>query len=198
MQRVVMRSPFKSHSNIQKFFISLSLVFIFVIVDLHLFARKASEVERYDALSARLSNMRASTAKLEYMLDMLIVAKRFEPSTIKTISDDVASLNKDMTDLKQDPTYRPLLVGNTLVSEGVSSMVDDLENVRVETGRLNDTISQDEMMLIHNAVDIHTVLIIEKADRLMGVISESRHAISTRRGAWRWRAWPGSSCLHCS
>lgn len=172
-----MKLPFTGLSNIQKFFIYLSLVFIFALGDLHLFTRKAAKVELYDDLASRISTVRVSIIKLEYMLDMLVVARRFESTSIELIKGDVDELDGNITGIVGDEKYRPLLDSNTLVAEGLNSIGEDWHNIKIEIGRLNDALDQDAIMLLHNAVDIHTVLVIEKADRLLSAISESRQTI---------------------
>ncbi len=172
-----MRLPFTGLSNIQKFFISLALVFAAAIIDLHLFTRKSTQVELYDGLTSSVSNLRVSISKLEYLLDMFVVARRFESSTIDLIKEDVEKLDSEITGVLGDPRFLAVIKGNAQLSDGLNSITDDWHNIKTEVGRLNEAINQDEAMLIHNAVDIHTVLVIEKADRLLGSISESRQAI---------------------
>lgn len=169
-----MRSPFKALSSFQKFFITLSVIFIVAIIDYQSFLEKSRKVELYDELHSRISAARVSTTKLEYLLDMFVVARRFEGDTIEIIKGDVAVLNENITELVDNPEYRSAWKSDAILSEGVQSIADDWVTIKAEIKRLNDAMSQDEVMLIHNAVDMNTVLVTEKAERLLNAISDRR------------------------
>lgn len=172
-----MRSPFKALSSFQKFFITLSVIFIVAIIDYQSFLEKSRKVELYDELHSRISAARVSTTKLEYLLDMFVVARRFEGDTIEIIKGDVAALNENITELVENPVYRSAWKSDAILSEGVQSIADDWVTIKAEIKRLNDAMSQDEVMLIHNAVDMNTVLVTEKAERLLNAISDRRRAV---------------------
>lgn len=172
-----MKLRFKGLSNIQKIILFIVVVFIVSIAVLQLFIKKSEEVVLYDDMTTRVSAMRASISKLEYLLDMFVVARRFESTTMDLIKKDVKKLDDNFTNLFSDSKYMPLLSIDTPLSENLVSMGEDWQHIDLELSRLNAALNQDEIMLIHNAVDTHTVLIIENTDRLLSVISESRQEV---------------------
>ena len=172
-----MKLPFTGLSSIQKILIFLFLVIMAAFADLHMFTSKSDRVEIYDDMTGHISGMRASISKLEYLLDMFVVARRFESTTIELIKGDVDELDDNVSGLLADSKFFELLDDNAPLSEGFHSITEDWQNIKGEISRRNDALNQDEIMLIHNAVDIHTVLVIEKTDRLLSVISDSRQTV---------------------
>ncbi|OGQ03043.1 MAG: hypothetical protein A2W38_04280 [Deltaproteobacteria bacterium RBG_19FT_COMBO_58_16] len=172
-----MKLSFAGLSSIQKLLIFLLLVFMAAFADLYVFSSKSGQVELYDEVTGRISDMRASITKLEYLLDMFVVARRFESTTIELIKGDVDELDDNVSGLLADSRFLKLFEANAPLSEGFDSVAEDWQNIKVEISRLNDALNQDEIMLIHNAVDIHTVLVAEKIDRLLSLISDSRQGV---------------------
>lgn len=172
-----MKLPFTGLSSIQKFFISLSVIFVIVLVDYQSFLGKSRKIELYDDLNYRLSSVRVSIVKLEYILDMFVVARRFEDTTVDLIKNDVEKLDENINGVLAQPRYRELISDNPLLAKDLASMSDDWQTIRTEVKRLNTAMPQDEMILLHNAVDVNTVLVTEKADRLLGIINESRKSV---------------------
>ena len=59
----------------------------------------------------------------------------------------------------------------------LSRLFEDWQIVKSEIGSLSEASSQAEVMLIHNAVDLKTILIQEVSDRLVNTIIESRNEV---------------------
>ncbi|MBI5491446.1 MAG: methyl-accepting chemotaxis protein [Deltaproteobacteria bacterium] len=172
-----MKLPFRGLSNIQKFFITLSVLFVIAIVDYQSFIAKSKRIEVYDDLNFRISAIRVSITKLEYLLDMFAVARRFENTTVELIKGDVDNLDENVNAVLGNPRYAKVLKDDTLLSEGMNSIADDWQTIKNEINRLNNALSQDEIMLIHNAVDMNSVMVTEKSDRLLSIIAESRKGV---------------------
>lgn len=172
-----MKLPCKGLSHIQKLFISLSLIFVIAIIDYQSFLLKSKKIELYDDLNYKLSTIRVSIAKLEYLLDMFVVARRFESTTVELIKGDVEKLDQEVTEVLGNPKYHEVLKTNKPLSQGIESISEDWLTIKSEIKRLNDALSQDELMLIHNAVDMNTLLVTEKTDRFLLLTSESRKEV---------------------
>ncbi|MBI5643899.1 MAG: hypothetical protein HY954_10555, partial [Deltaproteobacteria bacterium] len=172
-----MKLPFRGLSNIQKFLISLSVIFLIAIIDYRSFTSKYKQVEAYDDLNYKISDVRVSITQLEYLLDMFTVSKRFENTSVELIRGDVDKLDHDISMIANNPRYKEVIRGNSLLSESVSSITNDWQTIKGEIRRLNDVLSQDELMLIHNSVDMNSVLIIERAERLISHIAETRRSV---------------------
>lgn len=172
-----MKYPGRGLTNIQKFFIFLTAIFIIAIADYRSFVAKSEKVELYDELDTSISSVRVSMTKLEYLLDMFVVARRFENTTVELIKSDVSKLDENITEALGNPKYNKLLENNTLLSEEIASISDDWQVIKAEIKKLDASMPQDEIMLIHNSVDVNTVLITGKADRLLNIIHESSKGV---------------------
>jgi len=171
-----MKQSYKGLSNIQKFSIFLSLILITAIVDYHSFSRKTTEIELYDDLNYRLNALKVSIVRLDYFLDMFVVAS-FERSSVGMIKTEMKKVDANLSEVLDDPRYRVLFKKNDLLSEGRDSILNDWRTVKSEIMRLDDSLPKDEVMLIHNEVDMNTIIVVEKSDRLLNVIGESRRAL---------------------
>ncbi|MBI5587697.1 MAG: hypothetical protein HY889_04940 [Deltaproteobacteria bacterium] len=161
-------------SNIRKFLISLSIIFVIALVDYISFVSKARQIEMYDDLNFRLSSARVSIAKLEYILDMFVVARRFETTTVDIIKHDIDKLDENINEALNRRQYGRILKNNAKLAEGMASISTDWQTIKTEVKRLSHTLPQEEIMLLHNAVDVNTVLVTEKTDRLLSIVAESR------------------------
>ncbi len=168
-----MKMPYKGLSNIQKFFIFLSIIFAVAILDYRSFSNKTMELELYDDLSYRLNTVKISIMKLDYLLNMFVVTG-FEKSSVDLIKGETEKLDGNMNDVLGDPKYRALFNKNGLLSQGRDSILNDWQSVKNEILRLHDRLPRDELMLIHNEVDMNTILTVEKSDRLLNSIAETR------------------------
>lgn len=169
-----MKRPLKGISLTRKFLLFFVLILALSAADYHLFLGKSRKVEVYDDLISRLSSIRISMTKLEYLLDMFVVARRFEVTTVNLIKSDVETLDLSLNELFSSQKYVGIVKSDNLLSEGLTSIADDWRLIKEEISRLNTANTQDEVMLIHNAVDLHTIIITEKAERLISVTNENR------------------------
>jgi PAS domain-containing protein len=141
------------------------------------FLGKSRRIELYDDLNLSLGDVRVSITKLEYLLDMFVVARRFESAVVDVIKDDVAYIDGRVADMAGNPAYAPLLKGRAELSDGVSSIAGDWQATKAELKRLDGVLSQDEAMLIHVSVDTNTIMIVENSEKLMGVVAEERRLV---------------------
>ena len=120
-----MRSPFKVLSSFQKFFITLSIIFIAAIIVYQAFLDKSRKIELYDEMNSRITSVRLAITKLEYFIDIFTVDRRFEGPTIELIQDEVAALNENMAGLVENPKYAEVWKKDAILSEGVKTIADD-------------------------------------------------------------------------
>lgn len=172
-----MRSPFGRLSILQKFFITLSIIFAIAIVEYQSFLGKSRKVELYDNLHAQISSARVSISKLEYLLDLFVVSWTLEYGTIDAIRGNVAGLSQDLDGLLQDPRYQGVWKEDGILFQSARSIGEDLSTIKTDLKRLNDAMSQEEIILLHNSVDTHTVLVTEKAEMLLSHITQRRQAL---------------------
>ncbi|MFQ5464680.1 MAG: hypothetical protein ACE5EI_01995 [Thermodesulfobacteriota bacterium] len=172
-----MKRTVKGISITGKFLALLVVVLILAAADYRYFVAKSGKVALYDDINKRLGTVRVSITKLEYLMDMFMAAQRFEVTTVNLIEDDVNSLDRAFNDIFSDPRYNRIRTSRGQMAEGLDSMAEDWRLIKDEISRLNTSSDQDEVMLIHNAVDLHTILITEKAERLQGVIGALRSGV---------------------
>lgn len=169
-----MRQPAARLSDIQKFFITLSVVLVAVIFGYRYFLEKSRTVELYDEMHSKIGSVRVSISKLEYLLDMYVVARRFENTTVDIIRGDVRTIDENISGVLEDRGYMRILKDNPPLAEGLHSIGEDWLTIKNEIKRLNAAMSQDELMLTHNAVDMNTIVVTEKTERLLAVIADGR------------------------
>ncbi len=169
-----MRQPAARLSNIHKFFITLSVILIVVIFGYRYFLEKTRKVELYDEMHAQISSIRVSLSKLEYLLDMYVVARRFENTTVDLIKGDVRAIDESISGVIENRAYLRILNNNKPLADGMDSIGEDWLTIKNEIKRLNAAMSQDEIILTHNAVDMNAIVVTEKAERLLTLIAEDR------------------------
>ncbi|MBI5454069.1 MAG: methyl-accepting chemotaxis protein [Deltaproteobacteria bacterium] len=172
-----MKLNFRGLSNKQKLFLSLSVLFAIAFLDYRSFTSRHRQVELYDDLNARISSIRVSITQLEYLLDMFTVARRFENSSVELIRHDVERLDESIGLVVNNPGFKEAVASNAQLEEALGTISEDWQTIKAEITRLNDALSQDEIILVHNAVDVNAVLVIEKTERLMGRIAAERARI---------------------
>lgn len=164
-------------SNLHKIVIAISIIGALALFDYQSFTAKTRKVETYDDLIGHLSSVRVSIDKLEYLIDMVIVAKNIENVTVDVIKNDMERLDKTVTELTGNPKYMEILNNNAILLEGISTIANDWQPIKGEIGRLNPVMDQEEVLLMHSAVDMNSILLSEKANSMVGVIAENRKAV---------------------
>lgn len=172
-----MKRTSNGRQDIRRIIIFLSIIFVVAIIDYRVFLAKSREIVLYDDFNGHLGFVRVSTTKLEYLLDMFVVAGRFEKTTVDIIKDDVDKLDTEISSGLLNTKYEEVLRGNVMLSDGISSIADDWQTIKIEIRRLNSASSPDEVRLIHDAVDMHTVSLIDKSEKLLSVTADGRNRI---------------------
>ncbi|MBI5235551.1 MAG: GAF domain-containing protein [Deltaproteobacteria bacterium] len=164
-------------TGFQKLVILLILISLSAVYEYFILSGKLNKISVYDELSDRLNSVKTRVARLEYLLDMYVVASRFENTTVEMIKDDVSEIDKDINERLSGPGFRKLLAQDAMLYDGISSIADDWRVITGEINRLNSASSKDEVILIHNAVDTNTVLVNERATTLLKVTFDNRNAV---------------------
>lgn len=180
-----MKNFLKAFSIYLKFIVLFVVIVIVAGLDYYAFYERTRKIEVLEALNNRLDTVRVSIIKLEYTLDMFIVARRFEETTVGLIKRDITRLDTDLGEIITNPKYFRVINENIMFSDGLVSIAEDWLMVKHEIGSLHEASTQAEVMLIHNAVDLKTILIQEVADRLLSIIRETKKEVlhDTRTGA---------------
>ncbi len=170
-------------TGFQKLVILLILISLSVVYEYFILSGKLNKILVYDELSDRLNSIKTKITRLEYLLDMYVVASRFENTTVEMIKEDVSELDKDINEKLSNPRFRKLLADDAMLYDGTSAIADEWRVITGEINRLNSASSMDEVILIHNTVDTNTVLVIERATSLLKVTLDNRTAVFSEIGS---------------
>ncbi|TAN63842.1 GAF domain-containing protein, partial [bacterium] len=160
-----------------KIFAAVVFIFIMAVVDYRWFLSYSQKLELYSDLSAEIVAVRMGLAKLEYTLDMFVVTKRFEHTTVSMIRRDIEKLDKSINDVFENRKYDTIIKSDAKLTEGIRTVNTEWQTIKSEILRLNETLGPDELILIHNSVDLNTILINENNDRLISEIDDNTHRV---------------------
>lgn len=173
----VMKKDHKGPSTYPKLIIIILLFSLLVSADYHYFSTRLKKSDLYDELNNHFAAIRTLILKLEYTLDMFIVARRFEDTTVSLIKRDVERLGSTIDLAVNNPRYARLADDNDLLQDGFASIAEDWTTITLEVESLNEDMPQEEVMLIHNEVDVNTILVNETAERLIGVVTAAKKSL---------------------
>jgi len=142
--------------------------------DIWLLHNKTQGVERFDELNHRLSVLTTDIVRLEYVLDISVITKDYEDKRGGAITTDIANINKSFKDLTR-PDYAELFKGEAEFVEVRDSMVADWKAIYSELKRLSKVKTEEELMLIHNVVDMNTFILSESSNRLKEFVQERKN-----------------------
>jgi PAS domain-containing protein len=160
--------------SITKKFVILFLVLAFLaVVDSYMMLSKSRSMVAYNSLYERLVVLKSEVVKLEFLLDIVVVARDFEDSTGSSVEMGLEDIGKIVADF-DDPDYSRLF---DTVPAFVRARADINENVDLlvsRTSRLNSASTAEEVMLIHNDVDDITYDLTEEVNVFLSVLENER------------------------
>ncbi|MEK7678575.1 MAG: hypothetical protein AAB356_00130, partial [Deltaproteobacteria bacterium] len=182
-----MQTSSKAISMNLKILAAAALIFTVIVIDRFFFIHKVTDIELHDEMNTALSDIRVSITKLEFMLDIFVVAGRFETATVGIIREDVSNLDKRINDIAANPKYTVFLQERPPIAEDFASAANDWQIVKGQIGDIKEGMKDDEAMLIHNAVDTKTIIINETVERLSKAVAAERQAVfeETKSLAWK-------------
>jgi PAS domain-containing protein len=169
-----MKKIYKGLSITKKFLIFLFFLFTVIGASSWLFAEKSEEAGAYDDLNSRLNDIKLSMVKLEYTLDMFLVARHFEEEKIELIPSEVRTLDLNMRELESQ-AYTSFSA-NSPIAEGMKFLAEDWRLIKDDFNRLNTALSYDVVLLIHNSIDMNMFLFYEKTEKLLDDVARGRQA----------------------
>lgn len=169
-----MRPKYKGLSSYFKFFVAFTLVTIIVIVDYYSFHNRLKRIELYSALDSSLNSIIRSSISLRHNLDMLVLVRRFEGSAAVLIKKDVGMLDANIAEVTESAGYFDIISKDKLFSEGLVSIAELWYKTRNEIASMNRVSTEQELLLMHNAVGTNAVLINEVSDRLLLLLGKGR------------------------
>lgn len=172
-----MKSPLRGLSIFQKSLIALTIIFAVAAFEYNSFLVKSRKLELYDALQSEVASARASIFRLQHHLEMIVVAWGLESGSIEMLSAGMDHTADSLTAVVADPAYAGILKDEGMIAESVRAVLNDISTIRAELRRLNEAMSREEVILLHNSVDTNTVLAAEKAERLMSHISLRKESV---------------------
>ncbi len=171
----------KTFSTTYKFVllaVFFTVLFVSVIWLLH---KKTQGMEHFDELQHRLSVLTTDIVRLEYVLDISVITKNHEDKSGGAITTDIINIEKSFKDLARDD-YVQLFAGDSReFIEVRDSMIADWEAISLELKRLSEVKTDEELMLIHNIVDMNTFILSESANRLAEFVEERKAIVLSHR-----------------
>ena len=95
--------PITRLTGFQKLAILLTLISLSAVYEYFILSGKLNKILVYDELSDSLSSIKTRVLRLEYLLDMYVVASRFENTTVEMIKDEVSGLDRDINEKLFNP-----------------------------------------------------------------------------------------------
>ncbi len=171
----------KNFSTTYKFVLLAVFFTALFACDIWLLHKKMQGMERFDELHHRLSVLTTDIVRLEYVLDISVVTKNYEDKRGGAITTDIMNIDKSFKDLAR-ADYVQLFSGNTReFIEVRDSMIADWKAIFFELKRLREVKTDEELMLIHNVVDMNTFILSESANRLTEFVEERKVIVLSHR-----------------
>lgn len=167
---------------------AVALIFTVIVIDRFFFIHRVRDIELHDEMNTALSDIRVSITKLEFMLDIFVVAGRFETATVGIIREDVSNLDKRINDIAANPIYAGFLQEHAPIAEDLASAVSDWQIVKGQIGDIKEGMKEDEAMLIHNASDTKTIILNETIERLSKAVATERKAVFEQTESLAWKS----------
>lgn len=167
---------------------AVALIFTVIVIDRFFFIHRVRDIELHDEMNTALSDIRVSITKLEFMLDIFVVAGRFETATVGIIREDVSNLDKRINDIAANPIYAGFLQEHAPIAEDLASALSDWQIVKGQIGDIKEGMKEDEAMLIHNASDTKTIILNETIERLSKAVAMERKAVFEQTKSLAWKS----------
>ena len=171
-----------SHNSliISRRFVALLLFFaLLFMADSYLITRKSNEFKAYTEVEHKLSLLLTHIVRVEYMLDIFVVARHLEEGVPEAIIKDVKKIDREIDEIISAGTAK--LFGddgeNRVYRDIVESIQENWSAVKDQIKRLSIVETEEEALLVHNSVDTHTMMLSEDIERLMSFMEE--HANTT-------------------
>ncbi len=167
---------------------AVALIFTVIVIDRLFFIHKVRDIELHDEMNTALSDIRVSITKLEFLLDIFVVAGRFETATVGIIREDASNLDKKISDVAANPIYAGFLQEHVSIAEDLASALSDWQIVKGQIGDIKEGMKEDEAMLIHNASDTKTIMFNETIERLSKAVAIERKAVFEQTKSLAWKS----------
>ncbi len=188
-----MKNQPSAKSGIALVFLSFVLAIMAIsAIESVLFYQKFRHVDTLEALHNSINRTSAVVARLGNTLDIVVVGQRFEQTTINILRNDVNRINKDITKLLERYRKDKFITSNKILADELKGVPGEWQKIYQDIMKFRANMSRDEVMLIHNDVDVDILVLDEKFDRvstginslLKRVFSEIKMLLMTTLGAF--------------
>ncbi len=167
--------------SISKKFIALLLFFSFLFVaDSYLITRKGDSFKQYTEMEHRLSLLLTDIVRVEYMLDIFVVARHLEEGVPEAIERDVKKIDEEIKEVVKFGK-NSAFIDSSVYKGIVSSVKENWAAVKEQIERLDTVETEEEALLVHNSVDTHTMMLREDIERFMSLMEEQANASMKKR-----------------
>jgi len=144
-----------------------------------LFYEKFTTVETLEVLHNRMNHISRVVARLGNTLDIVVVGQRFEQITINILRNDVDRIDGEINKMLKKYTGNRVIVANKILSDELKGLPKEWREVYKDMKKFRANMSSDEVMLIHNDIDVDVLLLDEKLDKISAGITSGLKEVFT-------------------
>ncbi len=167
-----MKNQPKPRSGTALVFLSFLLAIVAIsAIESFLFYQKFNSVETLEALHNRINHISAVVARLGNTLDIVVVGQRFEQTTINILRNDVERIDAEIRDILTKYRNDRFISSNKILAEELKGVPGEWRKVYMDMRKLRANMRPDEVMLIHNEVDVDVLVLDEKLEMVSSGIN---------------------------
>ncbi len=188
-----MKNQPKARAGIALVFLSFLLAIMAIsAIESVLFYEKFRNVETLESLHNSVNHISAVVSRLGNTLDIVVVGQRFEQITINILRNDVKRIDGEINAMVGKYNNDRFIRGNKILAEELRGVPGEWRKIYIDMMKYRADMSADEVMLIHNDIDVDVLVLDEKLDRvstgidtlLKNVFSEIKMLLITALGAF--------------
>ncbi len=130
------------------------------------FYEKFTSIETLEALHNKMNHISRVVARLGNTLDIVVVGQRFEQVTINILLGDVDRIDAEINKMLKRYTKDSFILSDPTLAEGLKDVPEGWHKIAKDMRRFRADMSRDEVMLIHNDIDVDVLVLDEKLDRI--------------------------------
>ncbi len=162
----------RARSGTAYVFLSFVLAIVLIsAIEFFLFYQKFSSIETLEALHNRVNHISAVVSRLGNTLDIVVVGQRFEQTTINILRNDVERIDGDIRHMISTYSKNRFVSGNKILADELKGVPDEWRKVYMDMMKLRANMTPDEVMLIHNDVDVDVLVLDEKLEMVSSGIN---------------------------
>jgi len=166
----------KNHRKIRSGIAIVVLFFLLAImvisaVESLFFYEKFTTIETLEALHNRVNHISRVVARLGNTLDIVVVGQRFEQTTINILLNDVDRIDAEIGKMYNQYSKDSVTLSNKKLSDELKGVPKAWKEIAVDMKKLRADMTHDEVMIVHNDIDVDVLVLDEKLDLISSGIN---------------------------